>query len=120
MSAKIVSCVVTCFALGTAGSLTGCGFKSDLFQPDSEADNPLFQRDAQPVVEETAAVVIPSSSVEGDDIVLDKVTTVATDGRILILPDGVVREVEQDGQVTEGVPVDLTDLTRDVQRRNTQ
>lgn len=119
MSAKIVNCVVTCFVLSTAGSLAGCGFKSDLFQPDSEADNPLFERDAQPVIEESAPVVIPSGSVEGDDIMLDKVTTVATDGQILIAP-GTVQDNEQDGEVTDGVPVDLTDLTRDVQRRNNQ
>ena len=118
MSAKIVSCLV----LFAAGSLAGCGFKSDLFLPEEE-DEGLFGRDApteQPALPDESELNDLSNLVDSpfrksgevvdEKIMLEKVTTVATEGDILV-PAG------SNSQSAEGIPVDLTEVTREVESR---
>jgi len=96
MRTKIVSCLV----LVAAGSLAGCGFKSDLFLPGDKEDNLMLEPDALPdqpdpedlsdlsKLTEDPPPFLPSS--EDETIMLEKVTTVATDGEILTLPDSLL------------------------------
>ena len=108
--------------------LSGCGFKSDLFIPEPESETPLFIPDAPaPGLEaqsqaEAAAQEVPpflpaAANAEGEEISLDA----AADGNILVTPDN-----SGDGSSdsdAEGVAVNLSELTRDVElerERNAQ
>ena len=115
MHTKIVSCLV----LVAAGSLAGCGFKSDLFLPGDREDDPVLEREAlpdQPDPQELSDLSNltenPAFPDDDENIMLEKVTTVATDGEILVLPSN---QDDPDAGAAEGIPVDLTDLARDVQ-----
>ena len=132
MRAKIVGCIV----LFAAGSLAGCGFKSDLFLPEEGQDDLVRQPDAQPDPEDLADLskltesdtsFFPSGEVEDGNIKLDKVTTIATDAEILV-PAGTQEQSQNssqnnsqnnslDNQTAEGISVDLTELARDVARQ---
>jgi len=128
MRAKIVGCIV----LFAAGSLAGCGFKSDLFLPEEGQDDLVRQPDAQPDPEDLAELskltesdtsFFPSGEVEDGNIKLDKVTTIATDAEILV-PAGTQEQSQNssqnnslDNQTAEGISVDLTELARDVERQ---
>ena len=124
MSSRLVSgwsMIIAAFLL--VSGLSACGFKSDLSQPDSEDESPLFVSDSEldvvPAgsVEERPPFLPSSEPVEGEEIRLDKVTTVASDGEILVSPGSEGVEAEE----AEGVPVDLTELTRSIEReRNAQ
>lgn len=125
MSVRIVSCI----ALVAAVSLSGCGFKSDLFLPEDEEEgnliserdvqpDPLSGRDIQPDPAELADLAklsegnpdfLPSDEVEDSDSMLEKATTAAIDGAIL---------VPASSQSDTGIPVDLSDLTREVERQS--
>ena len=109
MSTKIVSFLVPV----AAGALAGCGFKSDLFLPQQQ-DKQLFEAGAQTGSADTLQPDPSSGAVEDETIMLDKITTVATDGEIL------VPNTEPDDEGAEGIPVDLTEITRDVERSNNQ
>lgn len=112
MSAKNMGVAgVISAGLLSAFLLTGCGFKSDLFMPESEVKSDLFTPDTETETTVTVPPLLPSADGE---IMLDKVTTTAADGQILVPAGG-------DDVEGEGVPVDLTRLQRDVEReRNTQ
>jgi len=132
MRTKIVGCIV----LFAAGSLAGCGFKSDLFLPEEGQDDLVRQPDAQPDPEDLAELskltesdtsFFPSGEVEDGNIKLDKVTTIATDAEILV-PAGTQEQSQNssqnnsqnnslDNQTAEGISVDLTELARDVERQ---
>ena len=128
MRAKIVGCIV----LFAAGSLAGCGFKSDLFLPEEGQDDLVRQPDAQPDPEDLAELskltesdtsFFPTGEVEDGNIKLDKVTTIATDAEILV-PAGTQEQSQNssqnnslDNQTAEGISVDLTELARDVERQ---
>jgi len=136
MRAKIVGCIV----LFAAGSLAGCGFKSDLFLPEEGQDDLVRQPDAQPDAQpdpedlaelseltESDTSFFPSGEVEDGNIKLDKVTTIATDAEILV-PAGTQEQSQNssqnnsqnnslDNQTAEGISVDLTELARDVERQ---
>jgi len=106
MHTKIVSCLV----LIAAGSLAGCGFKSDLFLPGDREDDPVLQREVLP--DQPDPEELSDLSNDDENIMLEKVTTVATDGEILVPSD---TQDDPDAGAAEGIPVDLTDLARDVQ-----
>ena len=128
MRTKIVGCIV----LFAAGSLAGCGFKSDLFLPEEGQDDLVRQPDAQPDPEDLAELskltesdtsFFPTGEVEDGNIKLDKVTTIATDAEILV-PAGTQEQSQNssqnnslDNQTAEGISVDLTELARDVERQ---
>ena len=115
--------IVSCLVLVAAGSLAGCGFKSDLFLPGDREDDPVLEREAvpdQPNPEELSDLSNltenPAFPDDDENIMLEKVTTVATDGEILVLPSTQDdSQDDPDSGAAEGIPVDLTDLARDVQ-----
>lgn len=99
-------------ALALSASLGACGFKSDLTLPDKINPDDLFVPDS-PLPEGTTAEnppFLPDNSdgveVMTEDIVIEKVTTEATDGRILVDPD-----VDEE----EGVPIDFSDLADELE-----
>lgn len=112
------SCVLFSTSLIAAAVLSGCGFKSDLFLPDSDAVDVLFERDTQPAIETAPVLEGMPAAVNDGEIMVDKVTMVASEGRILVAPG--TEEVNEDGD-DDGIVIDLTDVTRDVEReRNDQ
>ncbi len=97
-------------------ALSGCGFKSDLVLPESESADSLFEADTQPVVETDGQSellggqeimleeILPLSPTSESDGVPIDITSIASDGQILVSPD--------DAKVDafEGVPVSIDDL----------
>ena len=130
---KRLSAVLTVL---TAVALSGCGFKSDLSLPDSDTDE-LFKPDAPPAVRvedlpaisdvvagsnsssDGEGVVVSTDAILAEDIMLDKVTSEAVDGLILVNPD----DATDDGAITDesstdgsdGVVVDFSDLTDELE-----
>lgn len=97
----ITASTVLVFGLG------GCGFKSDLFTPESEPESSLFEPDNPPAVEteEFLSTSAESAADSASDGVPVDITAIASDARILVSPE------ESD---TEGVPVDIEDLEREL------
>jgi len=115
-----------------------CGFKSDLTIPDSKASSDdLFVSDTELAAElEDRPPFLPNEAdgvevmtdglMTDDDIVIEKVTTAASDGKILISPDDAEVDVEVGVDVgvevetaaddeSEGVPVDFSELTEQLE-----
>jgi len=105
-----------------------CGFKSDLTIPDSKtSSDDLFVSDTELAAElEERPPFLPNEAdgvevmteglVTDDDIVIEKVTTVASDGKILISPDDGQVGVETAADVeSEGVLVDFSELTKQLE-----
>ncbi len=106
MDAKILTTVIFSAAL----TLSACGFKSDLFMPESEDNSTLFTRDTLPEVQSAEQIALElarpadAEMADTDDIMIEKVTTEASDGKILLDSTGAAASTD------EGVPVDLSDL----------
>lgn len=106
---------IKCFAvLALTASLGACGYKSDLILPDNSNPDELFVPDSPPAEGAMAEKppFLPNNAdgieVMTDEIVIEKVTTEATDGRILVDPDG-----EEEGN--DGVPVDFSELVDELE-----
>ncbi len=109
MDAKIL----TTFIFSATLSLSACGFKSDLFMPESKDNSQLFTPDATLEVKSAEQIALElampadaetAETVSTDEIMIEKVTTEASDASILLTPTEV-------GVATqEGIPVDLSDL----------
>lgn len=109
--------VLGAIAVAAAVSLTGCGFKSDLFVPESKSMDELFTPDGQLEVQPEGQTEIQLPTVSTDIVTSDD-----------ILTDGVEVEGAEDVMTNtdslsseEGVPVDLDELIKLLERkRNAQ
>ncbi len=140
MDAKILSSLrISALTILSVAVMAGCGFKSDLSLPGSEDRNPLFVPDARPEVQTAEEIArelakppalpeVPATDIEGDEIMLDRVTIEASDALILLNPGG-TEEATTSGELvlpiiedvqSEGVEVDLTVLQELEKKRNTQ
>ncbi len=108
MRADIVGCIV----LFAAGTLAGCGFKSDLFLPEETPADAVTNQAIPAEQSASDPAFFSSGEVEDGNIMLDKVTNVASDGEILVTTGSEENNTEVD-QAAEGIPVDLSDLTSD-------
>lgn len=110
----VVSLITT--GLVFVSGLTGCGFKSDLTRPESKSPSPLFEPDKLPDVQTQERLpFLPSTSgvVPTDGIPVEIATTVASDGRILVIPADEADEADESDGADDGVPVDLSNLSPD-------
>ncbi len=129
--------IVSLIAAGSVLGLSGCGFKSDLSLPESKNRTPLFEPDMLPDSKtQEIPPFLPSSADDASatgaaaGIPVEIATTVATEGQILVSPGDEENEENKGNEAADGVPVDLselssdinlTDLTRDPEREsNTQ
>jgi len=110
---KVDTKVTVSMALAFSVVIAGCGFKSDLRQAGDNSAADLFKADQLPEVRtpefQTIEQTMNPLSVD-EDIMIDKVTTEATEGRILITPENDL-SVDISGELGEAVELDTTSST---------
>ena len=125
--------------LVAAISVSACGFKSDLSIPGDRAkdvddlivpDSELVEAELPPGALEERPPFLPSDDTEGvevpltdEEIIIEKATTAASDGDILVDPDSTTDTTSEDSNFEtgdsnsdseSGVEVDISDLTTEL------